>query len=101
MAPSPFDVPASERPYVEAVTTLAPSFAGRADEHDEQATLPVGNLRALHAAGIDAAALPGEYGGAGLSFQTLGEILRIIGKACPSTACIWLMHLGAALTLVR
>ncbi|HEY3002552.1 MAG TPA: acyl-CoA dehydrogenase family protein [Kribbellaceae bacterium] len=52
-------------------------------------------------AGIDTAALPGEYGGAGLSFRTLGEILRIIGKACPSTACIWLMHLGAALTLVR
>jgi alkylation response protein AidB-like acyl-CoA dehydrogenase len=99
--PSPFAVPESERPYVEAAAALAPEFAARADEHDEHATLPVDNLRALHASGIDAAALPAEYGGAGLSFQALGEILRIVGKACPSTACIWLMHMGAALTLVR
>jgi alkylation response protein AidB-like acyl-CoA dehydrogenase len=98
---SPFAVPESERSYVEAVAALVPEFAARADEHDAEATLPVDNLRALHAAGVDTAALPVEYGGQALSFQTLGEILRIIGKACPSTACIWLMHLGAALTLVR
>ncbi len=98
---SPFAVPESERSYVEAVAALAPSFAARADQHDADATLPVDNLRALHAAGIDVAALPVEYGGAGLSFQTLGQILGVVGRACPSTACIWLMHLGAALTLVR
>lgn len=98
---SPFAVPESDRPYVEAAAALAPDFAARADEHDEHATLPVNNLRALHAAGIDAAALPADHGGAELSFQALGEILRIVGRACPSTACIWLMHMGAALTLVR
>lgn len=101
MPASPFAVPAAEQHWIDAVSALAPDFAARADTHDEHATLPVDNLRALHAAGIDTAALPVEYGGAGLSFQALGEILRIVGKACPSTACIWLMHMGAALTLVR
>jgi alkylation response protein AidB-like acyl-CoA dehydrogenase len=98
---SPFTVPPSEQRWLDAVAALAPDFAARADEHDEHATLPIDNLRALHDAGIDTAALPTEYGGAGLSFQALGEILRIVGRACPSTACIWLMHIGAALTLVR
>lgn len=101
MSPSPFTVPASEQRWLDAATELTPDFAARADAHDEHATLPIDNLRALHAAGIDTAALPSEYGGAGLSFQALGEILRIVGRACPSTACIWLMHMGAALTLVR
>lgn len=96
---SPFTVPESEQRWVDAATELAPEFAARADEHDEQASLPIDNLRALHEAGIDAAALPEEFDGADLSFQTLGEIIRIVGKACPSTACIWLMHIGAALTL--
>ncbi|MFC7624792.1 acyl-CoA dehydrogenase family protein [Microlunatus sp. GCM10028923] len=101
MAASPFAVPVEEQRWIEAVTELAPGFAARAAEHDEQASLPVDNLTALQAAGVDVAALPVEHGGGGLSYQSLGEILRIVGRACPSTACIWLMHIGAALTLVR
>lgn len=90
-----FEIPQQERQWVDAAAELAPEFAARAAEHDEKATLPVENLTALHAAGIDAAAVDG------LSFRTLGEILGIVGKACPSTACVWLMHIGAALTLAR
>lgn len=97
---SPFAVPQDERQFVDAARDLAPGFAEKADEHDAEASLPVGNLTALHEAGLDMAVMPRDRGGAGMSYQTLGEILRIVSKACPSTACVWMMHLGAAQVLV-
>ncbi|WP_179956677.1 acyl-CoA dehydrogenase family protein [Amycolatopsis anabasis] len=96
-----FPIPEAERHWVEAAERLAPEFAARAAEHDERATLPIENLRALHAAGLDLAVLPAAHGGADLSYLALGEILGVVAKACPSTACVWMMHLGAAATLVR
>lgn len=97
---SPFAVPQNEQRYVDAALDLAPQFAAKAELHDQEATLPVANLTALHDAGLDSAAMPEDRGGAGMTYQTLGEILRIVGKACPSTACVWMMHLGAAQALV-
>ncbi|WTW99266.1 acyl-CoA/acyl-ACP dehydrogenase [Streptomycetaceae bacterium NBC_01309] len=97
---SPFAVSQGEQRFVDAARDLAPQFAATADEHDHDATLPVANLTALHKAGLDMAAMPVERGGSGMSYQALGEILRIVGKACPSTACVWMMHLGAAQALV-
>lgn len=97
---SPFAVPAHEQRFVDATLDLAPGFAALADAHDQDATLPVANLTALHEAGLDMAAMPPDRGGSGLSYQALGEIFRIVGKACPSTACVWMMHLGAAQALV-
>jgi alkylation response protein AidB-like acyl-CoA dehydrogenase len=98
---SPFAIPAHEQHFVDAALDLAPGFAAKADEHDADASLPIGNLTALHAAGLDMAAMPSERGGADLSYQALGEIFRIVSKACPSTACVWIMHLGAAQALVQ
>ncbi|MDI2124599.1 acyl-CoA dehydrogenase family protein [Yinghuangia seranimata] len=97
---SPFAVSGNEQRFVDAARDLAPGFAARAHEHDAEATVPVGNLTALHEAGLDMAAMPEERGGSGLSYQALGEIFRVVGKACPSTACVWMMHLGAAQALV-
>ncbi|MCF2529739.1 acyl-CoA dehydrogenase family protein [Yinghuangia soli] len=97
---SPFAVRRDEEHFVDAAQDLAPQFAAKADEHDHEATLPVANLQALHAAGLDMAAMPRDKGGSGLSYQALGEIFRIVGKACPATACVWMMHLGAAQALV-
>ncbi|NUU20614.1 MAG: acyl-CoA/acyl-ACP dehydrogenase [Streptomycetaceae bacterium] len=97
---TPFAVSRQEQAYVDAARDLAGEFAAAADRHDHEATLPVANLTALHKAGLDMAAMPVDRGGSGLSYQALGEILRIVGKACPSTACVWMMHLGAAQALV-
>jgi alkylation response protein AidB-like acyl-CoA dehydrogenase len=97
---SPFAVSQDERHFIDAARDLAPGFAAKADEHDAEATLPVANLTALHEAGLDMAVMPKDHGGSGMSYQALGEIFRIVGKACPSTACIWMMHLGAAQVLV-
>ena len=44
--------------------------------------------------------VPASFGGAGMSTVTFGNVLATIAKACPSTACIWLMHVGAAAGLI-
>jgi len=89
-----------EQHWIDTATRLAGRFGETAAELDDTATLPVGNLAALHASGLDQATLPVEYGGRGMSFSTFGEVVRIVSKGCPSTACIWLMHIGAAVGLM-
>ncbi|WET78581.1 acyl-CoA/acyl-ACP dehydrogenase [Amycolatopsis sp. QT-25] len=97
----PFAPPAHERHWIETVTELARDFAASAAEFDETAELPIANLRALHAAGLDRATLPAEFGGEDLSYRTYGEIVRILSAACSSTACVWVMHIGAAVGLAQ
>lgn len=80
---------------------LAPDLLARAADLDETATLPVDNLRAIHASGLDAAFLPPELGGEGASMRTFGRVVGALAEACPSTSCIWLMHMGAALALTQ
>ncbi|WP_018353361.1 acyl-CoA dehydrogenase family protein [Longispora albida] len=99
--PSPLAPPPAELPWAERAEALAAGFARQAAELDESAQLPEDNLRALHEAGFDTAWLPEEHGGAGLSWVTFGAVLTAIARACPSTATIWLMHLGAAYGLVH
>ncbi len=95
------DPPASEMPWIARAVELAADFAQRAAELDETAQLPVENLRRLHEAGFDTAWLPQSFGGQGLSWLSFGRVLTIVARACPSTATIWLMHLGAAYGLVH
>lgn len=96
----PFAPPVEERRWILIARALASVFAERAAALDESGELPMDNLRALHASGLDVAMLPRSAGGEGLSMRTFGEVLRIVSRACPSTGCIWLMHIGAAVTLV-
>jgi alkylation response protein AidB-like acyl-CoA dehydrogenase len=95
------DPPAAEQPWIERATELAAGFAEKAAELDQTARLPVDNLRELHESGFDTAWLPQTYGGQGLSWLGFGRVLTIVAKACPSTATIWLMHVGAAYGLVH
>lgn len=97
----PFDPPAHERHWIETVTELATDFAASAAEFDDTAELPIANLRALHATGLDRATLPAELGGEDLSYRSYGEIVRILSAACSSTACVWVMHIGAAAGLAQ
>lgn len=101
MTPSPLDPPAAETPWIERATELAEGFARRAADLDESAQLPVDNLRELYEAGFDTAWLPPNLGGQGLSWLTFGRALATFAKACPSTATIWLMHVGAAYGLIH
>ncbi len=97
----PYGIPAHEALWVDRVRELAVGFRERAAAYDESGELPIDNLRALHAQGIDTLFLPTELGGQGIGHQTFGEIVRTLSEACPSTACIWLMHIGAAVALAQ
>ncbi|MEO5724397.1 MAG: acyl-CoA dehydrogenase family protein, partial [Ilumatobacteraceae bacterium] len=97
---APFDVPACEQPLIETVNDLAATFATTAASYDESAEIPIDNLRALSNAGLDSAFLPVRFGGGGASPITFGNALATISKACPATACVWLMHVGAAVSLI-
>ena len=97
---SPMSPPADETQWIEVVESLAVGFAERAADLDDKGEIPLDNLRALNASGLDLAILPVEHGGQGVSFRTVGRILVILAKADPSTAALWLMHIGAAHGLV-
>ncbi|MFC9250086.1 acyl-CoA dehydrogenase family protein [Amycolatopsis thailandensis] len=97
----PFAPPAHEQHWVTAATELATDFAKTAAERDRTSDLPIENLRGLHEAGIDAALIPAALGGEGLSYRSYGAIVRAVSAACPSTACIWVMHIGAAIGLIE
>jgi alkylation response protein AidB-like acyl-CoA dehydrogenase len=97
---APFTPSASDQHWLETANELAAGFATTAAAYDESAEIPVANLEALHSAGLDLAVVPASFGGAGMSTVTFGNVLATIAKACPSTACIWLMHVGAAAGLI-
>lgn len=97
---APFAVPPHEERWLELARELAAGFALQAEALDESGELPQAQLLALHSAGLDAALLPPEHGGEGLSYRAYGHIVRALAAAEPSTATIWTMHVGAALGLV-
>jgi hypothetical protein len=73
--PHPLAPPPDEQHWVDTAAGLAAKFATTAAAFDESAEVPLGNLEALHASGLDAALLPGEFGGQDLSFRSYGEIV--------------------------
>lgn len=97
---SPASVPPVEQHWVDRVTALAEGFAETAAADDLNARLPLEHLRALSDAGLDAAVLPREHGGEGLSYSTLGRVVQALAAKHPAVATLWLMHIGAAHALV-
>nr|WP_042197313.1 acyl-CoA dehydrogenase family protein [Kibdelosporangium sp. MJ126-NF4]CEL22878.1 Acyl-CoA dehydrogenase, short-chain specific [Kibdelosporangium sp. MJ126-NF4]CTQ90018.1 Acyl-CoA dehydrogenase, short-chain specific (EC 1.3.8.1) [Kibdelosporangium sp. MJ126-NF4] len=91
----PFGPPQHEQHWVDKAAELAARFATTAAAYDDSTEVPRENLEALHASGLDQALLPVEFGGEDLSYRSYGEIVRLLAAACPSTACIWVMHVGA------
>lgn len=98
--PSPVEVPAHEKRWVDKAALLAAGFAATAADDDALARLPIEHLRALHESGLDMAFLPVARGGEGLSYATLGHVVRTLAIAHPAVATVWLMHIGAAHALV-
>ncbi|WP_051213373.1 acyl-CoA dehydrogenase family protein [Maritalea myrionectae] len=72
--------------------TLAESFAGKAQEHDNNDKFVAENYAELKSAGLICAAVPAELGGQGASVRTLCEVLSIISAACGSTGLALAMH---------
>jgi acyl-CoA dehydrogenase len=74
------------------LATLAPAFAARAAQLDEDGEFVAENYAELKASGLFAAGVPQELGGLGLELGELCEMLRTLARSCPSTALAFAMH---------
>jgi alkylation response protein AidB-like acyl-CoA dehydrogenase len=85
-------VPPSDAEIVARASDLAGRFAERAAGHDQDASFPFENFAELSQAGLLSLTVPAALGGAGAGALTVARVLRIFGKADPSTALALSMH---------
>jgi alkylation response protein AidB-like acyl-CoA dehydrogenase len=79
---------------------LAEEFAAEASERDRERKLPAQELDRFSGSGLWAITVPKAYGGAGVSFATLAEVIAIISAADPNLGQLPQNHL-AALDAIR
>ena len=72
----------------------------RAEITDRDGVFPRANLDALARAGWNGVLLPTALGGRGLDHVAFAIAAEEIGRACASTALIYVMHVGAAQTIL-
>jgi alkylation response protein AidB-like acyl-CoA dehydrogenase len=70
-----------------------------AERVDRDGVFPRENLTALGKAGYSGVLLPKELGGLGLDHVSFAIVAEEIGRACASTALVYVMHVGAAQTI--
>jgi alkylation response protein AidB-like acyl-CoA dehydrogenase len=70
-----------------------------ADRIDRTGEYPRDNLRALARAGWNSVLFPTEQGGLGFGHPEFAVAAEEIGRACASTALVYVMHIGAAQTI--
>ncbi len=84
----------SDAEAIEVARTLAARFAEGAAERDREGLLPIEEIDAYSQSGLWAINVPKRYGGAGVSYATLAEVIRTIAAADPSIAQITQNHLA-------
>lgn len=89
-----------EHHWIGEAQRLSEIFAQNASTYDTESKLPLDNLRLLHETGFDTLLLPEKFGGESIHFQAFGRIVETIARGCPSTACLWVMHVGAATSII-
>ena len=77
---------------VDVANRLAPTLAERASEVDQNDLFVAENYALLKEAGLVEAGVPQELGGGGAEIPELAEMLRILARACGSTALAFSMH---------
>jgi acyl-CoA dehydrogenase len=90
-----------DQEFLEAIRGVAAQAAAHADEVDRDARFPVEALQAMKDAGALAAFVPGELGGAGVSFEAIAEACFELGRHCGAAAMVFAMHQIQVVTLVR
>lgn len=84
------------------VEKIAKEVVGpQAADVDKQARFPVEGIEALKKAGVMAAAIPTDLGGAGCNMSQLFEMCNVLGRHCTSTSMIVAMHHIQVVSLVN
>lgn len=71
-----------------------------AERIDKEGIFPRENLNSLAEEGWNSILVPEKYAGLELDYTAFSIAAEEIGKGCPSTALIYVMHVGAAQTIV-
>ena len=81
-----------EASLVDTAERLTPSLAKWASEVDQNDLFVAENYALLKEAGLIEAGVPRELGGGGAEIPELAEMLRVLARACGSTALAFSMH---------
>ncbi|MDR6352918.1 alkylation response protein AidB-like acyl-CoA dehydrogenase [Pantoea sp. SORGH_AS 659] len=84
----------SDEEAIAAARHLAGQAKGGAVERDQQRIYPIALLNQFSALGLGSISVPRELGGAGLSYQTMAEVFRLISASDPSLGQIPQNHFG-------
>ncbi|ENO78725.1 acyL-CoA dehydrogenase, type 2 domain [Thauera sp. 27] len=79
---------------IEVARRLAAEFAVEASLRDQEGYLPIAEIDAYSQSGLWGITVPRAYGGAGVSYATLAEVIRILAEADSSIAQITQNHLA-------
>jgi SfnB family sulfur acquisition oxidoreductase len=90
----------SDREALHTALTLAKEFKAEAAERDRNRRLPYAEIDRFSESGLWGITVPKKYGGAGVSFATLAEVIATISASDPSLGQLPQNHL-AALDAIR
>lgn len=83
---------------LDAAAGLAEDFAREARSRDQERRLPWAELERFSASGLWAITVPRAFGGAGVGFGTVAEVIARISAADPSLGQLPQNHLGWSTT---
>lgn len=79
---------------VEAARAVAASAAGRAAQHDSEASFPSADVDELRSAGLLGLMVPERLGGTGASFEDYVEVAMALAAGNAATALVFNMHVS-------
>ncbi len=97
---APAHIIQDDQEAIDIAHRLAESFAQEAALRDRERRLPLAELDAFSQSGLWGMTVPKAYGGAEVSYVTVGEVIEIISAADPSLGQIPQNHL-AVLDMIR
>ncbi len=90
----PAHVIRSDREAIEVARKLAATFALESSLRDSEGFLPIAELDAYSQSGLWGITVPKSFGGAGVSYATVAEVIRILAEGDSSLAQITQNHLA-------
>jgi len=87
----------SDEEAIEVARGLSRKFAAEAALRDKAGILPLAELDEYSQSGLWGITVPKAYGGAGVSYATLAEVIRLVAEGDSSIAQITQNHLAATM----
>ena len=91
-----------DQEFLTSIRRIADEVAApHADDVDRQARFPIESIDALRAERALSAMIPSEYGGGGVSLETIAAACFELGRRCGASAMVFAMHQIQIASIVR